>query len=163
LCSWSCDRAKYLNGRNDCSRSIDVLIRSNHDAHYKKSGDLWHFLGDDSSFHHKYNISETICKISSWIIGGPERLPNWMMFLWRQHHLSSQIKTRNHHRSTLGPMTNHVPSQIKSSNHHRMTLGSMIISFCHNLENLKVAELSVKSLERISNRVIWRGGKECNT
>jgi hypothetical protein len=26
LCSWSCDRAKYLNGRNDCSQSIDILI-----------------------------------------------------------------------------------------------------------------------------------------
>jgi hypothetical protein len=24
----SCDRAKYLNGKNDCSRSIDVLIRA---------------------------------------------------------------------------------------------------------------------------------------
>jgi hypothetical protein len=28
LCSWSCDRAKYLNGRNDCSQSIDVLINN---------------------------------------------------------------------------------------------------------------------------------------
>jgi hypothetical protein len=28
LCSWSCDRAKYLNGRNNCSWSIDVLIIS---------------------------------------------------------------------------------------------------------------------------------------
>jgi hypothetical protein len=27
LCSWSCDRAKCLNGRNDCSRSIDILIK----------------------------------------------------------------------------------------------------------------------------------------
>jgi hypothetical protein len=26
LCSWSCDRVMYLNGRNDCSPSIDVFI-----------------------------------------------------------------------------------------------------------------------------------------
>jgi hypothetical protein len=43
----------------------------------------------------------------------------------------------------------HLPLQIEKSNRPEMTLGSMTISFHHSLENLKEAQLSVKSLEKL--------------
>jgi hypothetical protein len=99
--------------------------------HYNKSRDLWHFLGEDSNFCHRFHISMTICKILSWITGGPQRVPNWATFQWWQYHISSQIKMRNRHRSILGLMTYYLPSQIETSNHHKLILAPMTICFCH--------------------------------